>query len=70
MPLEIIFRVPLAPQSPVDENAHKKTYRDGMARPVVDDGPRWMAGGIMEARALDRGFCKSLASSTTAGTKG
>jgi hypothetical protein len=58
MPLEDIFRVPLPPQSPIDEHAHKKTYRDGMARPQVDVGPRWTAGAIMEGRALDRGYCE------------
>lgn len=60
MPLEEIFRVPLPPQSPIDEHAHKKTYRDGMQRAMKETGPRWTAGAIMEARALDRGFSESL----------
>lgn len=58
MPLEEVFRVP-PPDAEIDNLEAKKTWRE--PRPeetLAPTKPTWTAGGIMEARALDRGFRK------------
>lgn len=59
LPLEDVFKIPL-PDKEVDDVASKRTWREG-SRPADAPAPvpQWTAGEIMEARALDRGFCES-----------
>ncbi|KAK8850508.1 hypothetical protein IAR55_004426 [Kwoniella newhampshirensis] len=62
LPLEIIFRVPRTEEDYAkDEYAGKRTYRDPAlaeekARQEKEKKERWTAGGILEGRALDRGY--------------
>lgn len=64
MPLEEVFHVP-PPKREVDDIEARKTWRTGQApAPKGGEGEgkeevqQWTAGEIMEARALDRGFCE------------
>ncbi|TXT10992.1 hypothetical protein VHUM_01743 [Vanrija humicola] len=54
MPIEEVFRVP----APAEEEVvvDKRTWRGEGPRVVEAKGHTWTAGGIMEARAIDRGF--------------
>lgn len=63
MPLEDVFHVP-PPEVELDDMEAKKTWRGprpdtpGATGERTPPKPTWTAGGIMEARALDRGFCE------------
>lgn len=59
MPVEEIFNVP-APEAEVDSMVAKKTWREPRPEFEAEEKRTWTAGGIMEARALDRGFRKSF----------
>lgn len=61
LPLETIFSVPAPPTSPSDVYADKRTWRTPKAEDTAREQKRerWTAGGIMEARALDRGYRES-----------
>jgi hypothetical protein len=59
MPLEDIFHVP-SPEVEVDDMEAKKSWREPREHTTATTKiPTWTAGGIMEARALDRGFGES-----------
>jgi hypothetical protein len=65
LPLETIFNIPRA--APLDEDYDsKKTYRDPKRAEEVARAAKekrestWTAGGLMEGRAEDRGFGKSM----------
>jgi hypothetical protein len=63
MPLEEVFRIP-PPEIEVVDLESKKTWRgarEDIAALLAESNPLepvWTAGEIMEARALDRGFCE------------
>jgi hypothetical protein len=57
IPLEEIYTIPRPAVEEEDPYASKKTWRG--ERPAVKENTEtWTAGGIMEGRALERGFCE------------
>lgn len=57
IPLEDIYAIPRHAAEEEDPYASKKTWRGD--RPVVkENSETWTAGGIMEGRALEKGFRK------------
>lgn len=60
LPLEDIFAIPAPASDPSEDYADKRTWRtpraEEEARERAERKVVWTAGGIMEARALDRGY--------------
>lgn len=71
LPLEDIFKIPAQDTGPSDAYADKRTWRT--PRPEEEQAARekrerWTAGGIMEARALDRGYRETHIICSSGGT--
>lgn len=65
MPIEDMFHVPILAQDE-DTIESKKTWREDMPRAHVSQPARDItAGDIMEARAVDRGYCELQATKLT-----
>lgn len=60
LPVETIFNVP-NPQAIQDDFANKRTWRDPAKAEAVQAEKakevEWTAGGMIESKALDRGYC-------------